>query len=97
MPKSTTKHVLIVRHGQGKGTATYPVSVHVSKQSADSFKNHLAATIATGDDDAVKALAPTLKRSEDGKLPSDLKWAVVTLPYDPALPGVEEGANDFEL
>lgn len=97
MPKSTSKHVLIVRHAHGKGTATYPVSVHVSKMSADAFKTHLSGVIATGDVEAVKALVPTFKTSEDGKLPNEVKYAVTVLPYDPALPGVEESGNDFDV
>lgn len=97
MPKSTSKHVLIARHQHGKGTATYPVSVHVSKMSAEAFKAYLAGVVATGDVEAVKALAPTFKTSEDGKLPTEVKYAIVVLPYDPALPGVEESGNDFEV
>lgn len=97
MPKSTSKHVLIVRHAQGKGTATYPVSVHVSKLSAESFKNHLSSVVASGDVEHVKALVPTFKTSEDGKLPTEVKYAIVVLPYDPALPGVEDAGNDFEV
>lgn len=97
MPKSTSKHVLMVRHAHGKGTATYPVSVHVSKQSADLFKGHLSSVLAAGDVEAVKALVPTFKTSEDGKLPTEVKFAIVVLPYDPARPETPESSNDFEL
>lgn len=97
MPKSTTKHVLIARHAHGKGTATYPVSVHVSKAAADTVKAHAAGLIAAGEPEPVKALLPTFKLTEDGKLPTDVKWAVVVLPYDPTLPGATESGNDFEL
>ena len=97
MPKSTSKHVLIARHAHGKGTATYPVSVHVSKMAADAVKAHAAGLITAGDAESVKALLPTFKLTEDGKLPTDVKWAVIVLPYDPALPGATESGNDFEL
>lgn len=97
MPKSTSKHVLIVRHPHGKGVATYPVSAHVSKMSAEAFKAHLSKTVATGDAEAVKALLPMFKTSEDGKLPTEVKYALVVVPYDPALPGSEESGNDFDL
>lgn len=97
MPKSTQKHVLIARHAHGKGTATYPVSVHVSKLAADAVKAHAASLIAAGDPEPVKALLPSFKTTDDGKLPTEVKWAVVVLPYDPALPGQAESGNDFEL
>lgn len=97
MPKSTSKHVLIARHAHGKGTATYPVSVHVSKMAADAVKAHAANLLTSGDAEAVRALFPTFKLTDDGKLPTDVKWAVVVLPYDPALPGQAESGNDFEL
>lgn len=97
MPKSTSKHVLIARHASGKGTATYPVSVHVSKQAADAVKAHAAGLVASKDVEALTALLPTFKVGEDKVMPTDVKWAVVVLPYDPALPGSEESGNDFEI
>lgn len=97
MPKSTSKHVLIARHPHGKGTATYPVSVHVNKPAADAVKAHAAGLVASKDVEALKALLPTFKTAEDGTIPTDVKWAVVVLPYDPTLPGVEASGNDFEV
>lgn len=97
MPKSTSKHVLITRHAHGKGTATYPVSVHVSKTAAEAVKTHANGLITTGDAAALKALFPTFKFNETGDVPADVKWAVVVLPYDPALPGVEASGNDFDV
>lgn len=95
--RSTEKTVLMVQHAHGKGTATYPVSVHVNKAHADSVKAHANSLIKSGDVEAVKAMFPTFKTTEDGKLPSSVKWATLRLPYAPSLPESADNGDDFEI
>lgn len=91
--RSTEKHVLMVRHNLGKGTATYPVSVHVNANTATTHKVRLANAVKSGDVDAVKALAPTFKFEADGSVPANVKYQTIVLPYDPP---VTVGADDTE-
>lgn len=97
MPRSTEKTVLMVQHAHGKGTATYPVSVHVNKSHADAVKAHANSLVKAGDTEALKALFPAIKLTEDGKAPSSVKWATVRLPYAPGLPESADTGDDFEV
>lgn len=95
--RSTEKTVLMVQHVHGKGTATYPVSSHVNKSHADQLKTHVNKLISTGDVAAVQALIPGIKLTEDGKLPTSVKWATVRLPYNPAPEGSDAPDDDFTV
>lgn len=97
MPRSTEKTVLMVQHTHGKGTATYPVSVHVNKAHADAVKTHANSLVKSGDVEGLKALFPNIKLTEDGKAPSSVKWATLRLPYAPELPDAADNGDDFEV
>lgn len=95
--RSPEKHVVIVRHPLGKGTATYPVSVHANAKTANLAKAQLAACVKAGDVAKVLALAPKFKLAEDGAVPADVKFAVVALPYEPSTPASEADGDTFEF
>lgn len=95
--RSTEKHVLIVRHKLDKGTATYPVSVHVNKLTATAHKVRLAEAVKARNVEAVKAIAPNFKFESDGSVPADVKYAVVVLPYDPPASATADDTEAFEL
>jgi hypothetical protein len=95
--RSTEKTVLMVQHAHDKKTATYPVSVHVNKAHADQLKTHVNKLVEAGDADGVKALLPAFKLTEDGKLPTSVKWATLRLPYAPAPAGATESDDEFDV
>jgi hypothetical protein len=95
--RSTEKHVLMVRHPVAKGHATYPVSVHTNVKTAALHRARLASAVKAGDVDTVKALAPSFKLTEAGDLPADVKFAVVSLPYEPETPAVTDDSETFEF
>ena len=95
--RSTKKVVVFVRHTDGKKTTTYPVSVHANKLQATAFKSALSAVHATGDLEAVKALAPSVKTNETGTLHDNIAFSLVELPYNPGQSEPETSADDFAL
>jgi hypothetical protein len=95
--RSTEKHVLMVRHPVAKGHATYPVSVHANVKTAALHRARLASAVKAGDGNAVKTLAPNFKFTETGDLPADVKFAIVSLPYEPEAPAPVDDSETFEF
>lgn len=95
--RSTVKYALIVRHPQGKGTATYPVSIHTNAKTAVACRTALSAALKADDQETVKTLAPSLKLTEEGLFPAEVKFAVVSLPYEPEVPSTPATDESFEL
>lgn len=95
--RSTEKPVLFVQHKHEGKTAMYPVSVHTNDRSAKVAKANLSHVIKSGDAEKAKALAPNLKLTADGKLPTDVKFAIVVLPYEPQAAVTESADDTFEF
>lgn len=91
--RSAEKHVLFVQHKHGGKVAMYPVSVHANARTAAPARAALSNAVKSGDKDAALKLAPSLKLAEDGALPTDVKYAIVVLPYEPV---TETPASDVE-
>lgn len=95
--KSVKKVVLFARTTEGKTTHTRPVGVFANTKTALSYKAHLSAAHKSGSADAMKALDPGVKLTEDGKLFADSKWAILEVPYEPIPGASEDESESFEL
>lgn len=95
--KALERTVLFARHKEGNQTVTYPISVHANEKSAVAHKSLVSAAHQRGDVQRVMALAPKVKLTADGKLHPETKWALVTLPYEPAAETPETTGDTFEL
>lgn len=95
--RSTEKPVLYVQHKHEGKTAMYPVSVHANRRSATVAKANLSHVIKSGDVAAAQLLAPSLKLTADGKLPTDVKFAILVLPYEPQAAVTESADDTFEF
>lgn len=81
--RSTSKVILLSRTTAGKTSHTRPVGVFANSKTASAFRSVLTAAYATGSADAVKALDADVHLTEDGKLHTDVKWALLEVPYEP--------------
>lgn len=95
--KPANRHVLMVRQPHGKGTITYPVSVHSNDKTAALHRARLASAVKAGDVGTVQALAPHFRLTEEGQVPTDVKYRVVALPYEPEGPAEASAGDDFDF
>lgn len=95
--RSTEKHVLFAQQKIDGKVHVYPLSVHVNAKSAAAHKSLVSIAHQTGDVERVKALAPKVKTTTDGKLHDNIKFAVVELPYEPQAETVETSGDTFDL
>jgi len=95
--RSTEKTVLFARHTADKKTITYPVAVFNGPRTAAQFKTHLNAAHVAGDLEAVRALAPAIKLTEDGALHNNIAFATLVLSYEPEVPETAVAGESFEL
>jgi hypothetical protein len=89
MPRSTEKTILIVTTTHAKRRNITPVAVFVSPNSAKTFAAKLYQAFHAGDVTRVVALAPKFRMTDDGALPDEAKFSVLTVPYEP----VDEAAD----
>lgn len=97
MARATEKHVLFVQHKHAGKTAMYPVSVHTNAKTAGPARAALSAAVKANDSDAALKLAPSLKLAENGALPTDVKYAIVVLPYEPSVAATADDSESFEF
>lgn len=95
--KALERSVLFAQHKVGNQTVTYPISVHSGEKSAVAHKSLVSAAHKKGDVQGVMALAPKVKLTPEGKLHDNVKFAVTTLPYEPAVEVPESKDDTFEL
>jgi hypothetical protein len=95
--KALERTVLFAQQKIGTQTHTYPLSVHANERSAKAHKALVSAAHSKKDVQAVMALAPAVKLTEDGKLHDNIRFALKTLPYEPAAEVATSTEDEFAL
>lgn len=95
--KALERSVLFAQHKVNGKDVTYPVSVHSNEKTALAHKSMVSAAHKAGNVQGVMALAPKVKLTDTGKLHDNVKFAVVTLPYNPEVEIPETKDDTFEL
>lgn len=95
--RSTSKVVLFSRTTAGKTSHTRPVGIFANTKTASAFRSVLTAAYATGSAEAVKALDAGVHLTEAGELHTDVKWALLEVPYEPEVTGGASEDSTFTL
>lgn len=82
--RSKDKTVLFSRVAINKAVHQWPVAVFNSTTEAKTFAAYLKMAHSNGDVETAKRLDSRTKVGEDGKLAPDVKWTMLTLPYQPS-------------
>lgn len=95
--KALERSVLFAQQKINGKTETYPLSVHANEKLAAAHKAQVSTAHAKGDVQGVMALSPRVKLSDTGKLHDNIKFAIVTLPYNPEVATPATEGDTFDL
>lgn len=95
--KALERSVLFAQQKINGKTETYPLSVHANEKLAQAHKARVSTAHSKGDVQGVMALAPRVKLSDTGKLHDNIKFAIVTLPYNPEAAELKTEGDEFTL
>jgi hypothetical protein len=82
--RSTAKSILFCRAVIGKASYQWPVAVFNTDVIAKTYAAYLRMAYTAGNVAEVKRLDPRAKTGEDGTLVPEVKYSIVTLPYEPS-------------
>ena len=95
--RSTSKVILFTRTTAGKTSHTRPVGVFANSKTASAYRSLLTSAYATGKPEAVKALDAGVALTESGELHTDVKWALLDVPYEPEAVAGDVESESFTL